>query len=156
VLQGPPDRGRLLDRVVAVRAFGVLGPTEALFSMGAFLATFLAAGWRPGDAFPGGEVALQASGAAFIAVVLGQKANAWACRSTTRWAGALRAGSNRLLVGAIAVELAVGLGALAIAPVADLLGQAPPMLAGWAVALLAIPAVIAADAAEKAVRLRSG
>jgi magnesium-transporting ATPase (P-type) len=156
VLQGPPDRGRLLDRVVAVRAFGVLGPTEALVSMGAFLATFAAAGWRPGDAFPGGEVALQASGAAFIAVVLGQKANAWACRSTTRWAGALRASSNRLLVGAIAVELAVGLGALAIAPVADLLGQAPPMLAGWAVALLAIPAVIAADAAEKAVRLRSG
>ncbi|HEX6131004.1 MAG TPA: cation-transporting P-type ATPase, partial [Actinomycetota bacterium] len=48
-LAGPPLRGRLLDRTVAERAFGVLGPLEALFEMGAFFATFLAAGWRPGD-----------------------------------------------------------------------------------------------------------
>jgi magnesium-transporting ATPase (P-type) len=144
-----PARGRLLDRTVAVRAFAVLGPVEALVEMTAFLAVFLAAGWRPGDAFPTGATLLGASGAAFAAVVLGQVANAFACRSSTRWAGATGWFSNRLLVGAIALELVVA-GAFLLVPAAtDLLRhQAPPMV-GWAVALLAVPAVIGADALYK-------
>jgi hypothetical protein len=60
--------------------------------------------------------------------------------------------TNRLLLGAVAAELAL-LGAfLYISPVAGLLDQAPPTLAGFAVALLAAPAVLAADALHKAVR----
>jgi hypothetical protein len=38
---------------------------------------------------------------------------------------------------------------LYVPPIADLLGQAGPTVAGFAVALLAIPAVLAADAAQK-------
>ncbi len=53
-LEHPPARGRLLDRTVARRAFGVLGPAEALFAITAFVMTFVAAGWRPGDPFPTG------------------------------------------------------------------------------------------------------
>src|SRR5690606_33252305 len=64
VLQGPPVRGRLLDRLVLRRAFGVIGPTETVFAMGAFLATVWAAGWRPGEPFTGLPL-LAASGAAF-------------------------------------------------------------------------------------------
>ena len=46
---------------------------------------------------------------------------------------------------------------LYVAPIADLLDQAPPTPTGFAVALLAVPAVLAADAAQKAVsRARSG
>jgi hypothetical protein len=60
-------RGRLLDRVVALRAFGVLGPTEALAEMGAFFAVFLAAGWRPGDSFEASGVVAAAAGAALLA-----------------------------------------------------------------------------------------
>ena len=41
-------------------------------------------------------------------------------------------------------------GFLCIPPIADLLDQAPPSLAGFAVALLAIPAVLAADTLHKA------
>jgi calcium-translocating P-type ATPase len=144
-----PARGRLLDRTVAVRAFGVLGPTEAVVEMCAFLAVFLVAGWRPGEAFPGGDVLLGASGAAFAAVVLGQLANAFACRSSTRWAGAMGWFTNRLLVGAVALELVVAGAFLLVPPVADLLRHQAPPLAGWAVALLAIPSVIGADAAVK-------
>jgi hypothetical protein len=44
--RSPPARGRLLDGLVARRAFGVLGPVEALFSLLAFLATMLR---RAGD-----------------------------------------------------------------------------------------------------------
>jgi hypothetical protein len=59
--------------------------------------------------------------------------------------------TNRLLAGAVVVELAMLAAFLYVAPIADLLDQAPPTPAGFAVALLAVPAVIAADAVQKAV-----
>jgi magnesium-transporting ATPase (P-type) len=145
-----PARGRFLDRQVATRAFGILGPTQAVFEIGAFCAVFLAAGWRPGDSFPGGAVLLGASGAAFTAVVIGQTANAFACRSSTRWAGAMGWRANRLLLWAISLELAVAAAFVFVAPVADLLRHAPPPAVGWLMALLAAPAVLAVDAASKA------
>jgi hypothetical protein len=128
----------------------VLGPVEAALELAAFLAVFITSGWRPGDAFPHGATLLAASGAAFGAVVLGQVANAFACRSTLWPPWRIGRTTNRLLLGAIVAELGM-LGAFpCIPPVADLLDQAPPSLAGWAVALLAIPAVLAADALHKA------
>ena len=54
-----------------------------------------------GEPFPGGETALAASGAAFMTVVLAQVANAFACRSSTRWPGSLGWTSNRLLIPAV-------------------------------------------------------
>jgi magnesium-transporting ATPase (P-type) len=118
VLDQPPVSGRLLDRAVARRAFGVLGPTVAAMTMAAFLASFLAAGWRPGEGFPGGHVAAAASGAAFMTVVLAQTANAYACRSFTRWPGTLGWTTNRLLLPAVAIELAFSLIVLFVAPIA--------------------------------------
>ena len=52
LLKGPPVSGHLLNRTVLRRAFGVLGPVEAVASMGAFVAVYLAYGWRPGMPFP--------------------------------------------------------------------------------------------------------
>jgi hypothetical protein len=132
------------------RVFGVLGPLEAAVELAGSLAAFVASGWRPGDAFPAGAILLAASGAAFTAVVLGQVANAFACRSTVQppWANGWT--TNRLLLGAVVAELAMLVGFLYLPPIADLLGQAPPSLVGFAVALPAIPAVLAADAIQKA------
>ena len=48
VLARKPVSGRLLNYTVARRAFGLLGPIEALLSMAAFLVSLAAAGWRPG------------------------------------------------------------------------------------------------------------
>jgi magnesium-transporting ATPase (P-type) len=149
VLERPPVRGRLLNRTVARRAFGRLGPTVAVGTLAAFVVSYLVAGWRPGDPFPGGQVALAASGAAFMTVVVAQTANAFACRSATRWPGALGWTSNRLLVFAVAVELAISLALVYVGPVADLLGHAGPPAAGWAVALLTAAAVLAVDALGK-------
>ncbi len=106
VMEQPPTSGRLLDRTVAIRAFGVLGPTEAAFEMAAFIVGLLAAGWRPGDDFPTGAALAAASGAAFMAVVIAQTANAFACRSITRPAWRLDWTSNRFLLVAAALELA--------------------------------------------------
>jgi magnesium-transporting ATPase (P-type) len=149
LLEQPPIRRHLLDGGLFTRAFGVLGPVEAAFELMAFLAVFVAAGWRPGDAFPGGSTLLAASGAAFTAVVLGQVANAFCCRSTVRPAWKVGWTSNRLLLGAIVAEIAMLLAFLYIPPIADLLGQAPPTMAGLVVALMAMPAVLITDAVHK-------
>jgi len=153
-LESAPARGRLLDGLVARRAFGVLGPIEAAFGILAFIVTMLIAGWRPGDVFPGGATLAAASGATFATVVLGQTANAFACRSTRVWAGRLGWLSNRLLIGAALIELAITAGFLFVSPVARVLGHAPPMAAGWTVALLSVPMVLIADLLEKRVRMR--
>ncbi|UUY03904.1 cation-transporting P-type ATPase [Svornostia abyssi] len=152
VLEGPPPRGRLLNRSVLRRGFGVLGPTLAIVSMAAFGATLVAAGWRPGAKAPDGDTLLAASGAAFAAVVIGQAANAFACRSSVTVPWRLDRPRNPLLLGAVASMFVVLAILLFVPPLADLLEQAPPTLLGAAVALLAAPAVLLADAADKARR----
>jgi magnesium-transporting ATPase (P-type) len=155
VLDQPPIGRHLVDGRLLTRVFGVLGPAEAGVEMAAFVATFLAVGWRPGDPFPTGTDLMAASGAAFMAVVVGQCANTFACRSSTRWVGAIPLASNRLLLWAVAAELAALAVFLGYPPLADLLGQTMPTPTGAAVAMLAIPAVIAADTVHKWRRSRS-
>ncbi|HEU4915092.1 MAG TPA: cation-transporting P-type ATPase [Acidimicrobiia bacterium] len=154
VSEQPPSRGRLLDRKVAFRAFGLLGPVEAAAEMAAFFAVFLAAGWRPGESFPESALA-SASGAAFATVVLAQTANAFACRSTTRPAWRLPFLSNKLLIGAALIELAIAAAFLFVPAVAEVLGHVSPPGAGWVIALASIPLLLGADAMHKALR-RSG
>lgn len=148
-LEQEPIRGRLLDATVARRAFVILGPTEALFGMAAFLAALAASGWRLGETFPTGHALTAASGATFATVVIGQMANAFACRSTTRTPRALGWLSNRLLVGAVLIEIAVTAVFLVVGPVARVLGHSPPPLLGWAVAGAAAISILVADAAFK-------
>ena len=149
VLERPPARGRLLDRSVARRAFGLLGPTEAAVAMAAFVASLVGSGWAPGEDFPTGAPLLAASGAAFTAIVLGQLANAFACRSRARTPWQMSWRTNPLLLVAVAVELLCLAVFLWFPPAADLLEQSAPSFAGWAVAALAPAAVLFVDALDK-------
>jgi calcium-translocating P-type ATPase len=148
-------RRHLFDRLVLRRAFGVLGPTEAAVEIAAFLASFVGSGWRPGESFPTGAALATASGAAFTAVVFGQMANAFACRSTEDWPGRQGWTTNRLLLFSVVTELAMLAGFLFIGPVAHVLDQRSPSIAGFVVAACAAPAVLAADALDKAHRRRT-
>jgi magnesium-transporting ATPase (P-type) len=148
-LAQPPLGRHLVDRFLLVRAFGVLGLTESVVEMAAFVISLALAGWRPGAAPPTGAALLAASGAAFTAVVAGQMANAFACRSASLWPGRLGWSSNPFLVLALFFEAAMLIGFLYIPPLAKILGHAPPNTAGYFVALLAIPAVLAVDAIQK-------
>jgi magnesium-transporting ATPase (P-type) len=149
IMDSVPNRRRLVDRSTLFRAFGVLGLTEAIIEMAAFLSVFWFEGWRPGMPFSSGGVFLSASGAAFSAVVLGQMANAFVCRSTRASPQELGWFSNRYLVMAVCIEAIVLLCFLYVPPVAGILGHTPPSAAGYLTALLAIPAVFAADASHK-------
>ena len=150
--------GQLLDSRVLVRAFGVLGPAEVLASMAAFTAVLLGGGWRWGTV-PDHALLATASGTAFAAIVAGQLANAFACRSEYRPVFRLDAPRNRLLPAAVAVELALLLAFLGVPAVAGLLGGAWPTPSGWLLAVAAVPVVLAADTAYKLTaraRLRAG
>ncbi|HET6967754.1 MAG TPA: cation-transporting P-type ATPase, partial [Ornithinibacter sp.] len=143
----------LADRGVLVRAFGVLGPAEALVSLTAFVVVLSVGGWRWGVT-PGAALLATASGTAFAAIVLGQLANAYACRSEARTV--LRTGlrGNRLLLVAVGVELALLLVFVGVPPLAELLGGGRPTTLGWALALLAVPVVWSVDAVHKIGRAR--
>ena len=145
----PPLGRHLVDRFLLFRAFVVLGLTESVIEMITFLAALSFAGWRTGLPFPTGIPFMAASGAAFTAVVAGQMANAFACRSAMLWPGKLGWFSNRYLALAILCEAGMLAGFLYIQPLAKLLGQAPPNKIGYLTALLAIPAVLVADMAQK-------
>ena len=154
--EGPPVGGRLLNRTVARRAFGVLGPTIAALSMLAFVVSMLAQGWGPGKPWPDAAGLAAASGATFMTVVLGQTANAFACRSSVMRPGQLGWTTNRLLPLTVAAELAFALAVLWIAPIASGLDHANPPLWGWVVAVASMPLVLLVDAIDKNHRRRGG
>jgi magnesium-transporting ATPase (P-type) len=148
-LARPPPRIHLVDAHVLGRVFGVLGPAEALMELLAFAAVLAAAGFRFGGASPDVELLRRASGAAFAAVVVGQAANAFACRSTTRAPGALGWTSNRFLLAAVGFAVAVLVLLLSAPRLAQIVGHAMPPPLGLAAALLTAPAVLLADALHK-------
>ena len=152
-MSGPAHGGNLIDGRVVRRAFGILGPAEAVAAMLAFLAVLLGGGWKFG-AVPDGPLLAIASGTAFAAIVLGQLANAFACRSESRWIGRVGFGGNPLLGYAILFEAAMLAAFLLVPPLPALLGGALPGLSGWLWALVSIPAVWLADTVHKALRAR--
>jgi hypothetical protein len=84
-----------------------------------------------------------------MAVIIGQKANAYACRSATRWPGALGWTGNRLLMAAGAIEVGISLAVLFPDVIARELEHAPPSATGWAVAVASAPVLLAVDALHK-------
>jgi hypothetical protein len=126
----------------------VLGPAEVLASLGAFSAVLIAGGWRWG-ATPSDALLATASGTAFAAIVLGQLANAYACRSETRPTFLIDPRRNRLLLAAVISELGLLAVFLGVPAVAELLGGTWPSPAGWGLAALAIPVLLLADTLHK-------
>jgi magnesium-transporting ATPase (P-type) len=154
VLDHPPVSGRLLDRTVATRAFGVLGPAEAVTEIAVFVAALWVAGWRLGESFPSGAALAAASGGAFLTVVVMQMANAFACRSTRLLAWRDGWLGNRFLLVAVGVSLTFGIGCVVVPAVAEALGQAVPPVQVWPLVAAGGPVLWLVDAAWKTWRHR--
>ena len=152
VLQGPRAApAALIDRRLLGRAFGVLGPVEAAVELAAFIAVLHARRLAAGAESASPALLAAASGTAFAAVVLGQLANAFACRSEHRPVGRWSWRGNRLLLAAVGVELALLAVFVGLPPLAALLGHGLPTAVGWMLAAAAAPAVLVADAVYKRV-----
>ena len=89
-----------------------------------------------------------------FAIVLAQMANAFGCRSTVRSLRALGPATNRLLVGAVAVEFLILLGFVYLGPMQQLLGHQPLTPVQWVPVLAAPMLLLAAEETRKAVARR--
>jgi magnesium-transporting ATPase (P-type) len=163
----PPEHGvmgrsprsrsaRLLDLHVLGRAFGFLGPVEAIASMAMVpigAALFLA--W-PGDPLPtAGPDKAVLSTMVFAAIVVMQMANALECRSERSSLLVIGLLTNRLLVGAIVVEVVMLIGFVYLEPVYTVLGQLPLSAAQWLPVLVTPFVLLAAEETRKAVVRRT-
>lgn len=154
VLDGPARHHRLVDRGLLVRAFGVLGLTEAVVAMTAFVVILSGHGWHFG-AEPSGAALAVASGTAFAVIALMQMANALACRSERSTIFKVGFTTNRTLLLALAIELVLLAVFLGIPPVADLLGGGWPSSLGWLFAGIGVIALLLVDTSTKLLRRRA-
>jgi magnesium-transporting ATPase (P-type) len=152
-----PRTVRLLDRSVLGRAFGFLGPVEAVVAMAMLpLGAALFFGWpaRPLPASGAGLATL--STMVFAAIVAMQMANAFECRSNPASLFSIGPLSNRLLVGAVAVEALALVAFVYLPPIRDALGQRPLRPAEWLPVLIAPWILLAAEEARKVAVQRTG
>ncbi|MBM7515678.1 cation-translocating P-type ATPase [Nocardioides nitrophenolicus] len=144
-------RRTLIDRGLAVRAFLVLGLTEAILALTAFTVVLTSHGWRWGST-PDPSTLAVASGTAFAVIAGTQVANAFACRSTRLPVWRLDLLGNRLVLVAVAAEVLLLLVFLGVPPVADLLGGSFPDAGGWLLVLGSAGALILVDGVAKRLR----
>ena len=148
-----PRHARLLDRRVLGRAFGFLGPIEAVVSLSLLpIGAALFLGWHAGASLPdAGDPLALLSTLVFASIVTMQMANAFACRSTPASLMSIGPLTNRLLVGAVAVEAMILLCFIHIPPVARLLGMRALTPQQWIPVLIAPFVLLAAEESRKAV-----
>jgi magnesium-transporting ATPase (P-type) len=151
VLDGPARHHRLVDRHLLLRAFGVLGSTEAIVTMAAFLLVLFGYGWHFG-AEPSAATAAIASGTAFAVIVLMQMANAFACRSERSTIFKIGFTTNRPLLLALVVELGLLTVFVGVPPVANLLGGDWPSYQGWLYAVTGVLVLLLVDTSLKLLR----
>ena len=87
----------------------------------------------------------------FAAIVIMQMANAFECRSTPASLFSIGPLSNRLLVGAVAVEAVVLAAFVYLPPVQRVLGHSPLDLAQWSLVLTTPLVLVAAEEGRKAI-----
>jgi P-type Ca2+ transporter type 2C len=149
----PRPRGeRLLNRPVAGRVFGWIGPMEGLAAMASFFFAYLVAGWRPWEALASsGDLYLQATTMTMAGIVMAQVGAGLAWRTNTRSLFSVGVFSNRLLLVGIGVEVGM-IALLAYVPgLAGVFHMSSIGLWHWLFLLLWPPLVIGLEEARKSV-----
>jgi calcium-translocating P-type ATPase len=99
---------RLLSWPLLARAYLFLGPMQAVAAMAAFFFVLDGSGWSYGEVLaPTAPVYLQATTACLVAIVVMQIANVFLCRSPRLSIFKLGPLTNRLVLGGVAVEIAI-------------------------------------------------
>jgi sodium/potassium-transporting ATPase subunit alpha len=101
-----PQRERLLNWPLALRAYLFLGLIEAVASMAAFFFVLYGGGWKYGVSLPLNDpLYLQATTACLSAVIVMQIVNVFLCRSTTRSVFSLGMLGNPLIGWGVILEI---------------------------------------------------
>jgi sodium/potassium-transporting ATPase subunit alpha len=158
VMEAPPRSRRepLMDARLFFRVFGFLGLMEGAIALGAFFWFLSSEGWD-GGAAPAWSDPLyrQATTVTFAAIVVGQTANAFACRSDRVSLRRLGLGGNPVLLLGIGIELILLL-VMVYAPAANsLLGTSPFPAWVWGPLILGALGLLLAEELRKFVVARS-
>jgi Ca2+-transporting ATPase len=103
-----PRSEHLLNRAVAGRVFGWIGPLEGLAAMASFLFAYALAGWRPwGPLADSGTLYREATTMTMAGIVMAQVGSALGWRTNRLSLRSVGLWSNRLLLIGIAVEVAM-------------------------------------------------
>ena len=103
-----PRSEHLLNRAVAGRVFGWIGPLEGLAAMASFLFAYWLAGWRPWEALAdSGTLYLEATTMTMAGIVMAQVGAGLAWRTNRLSLRAVGLWSNRLLLVGIGFEVAM-------------------------------------------------
>ncbi|HSV27970.1 MAG TPA: HAD-IC family P-type ATPase, partial [Candidatus Omnitrophota bacterium] len=149
-----PRKERLIDSRLLVRAYGFLGPQQALAAMAAFFMVLASGGWAWGEAAPP-ELYSRATTACLTTIVVMQMANLLVCRSRSESVFAANPFANAMIPAGLAVE-AVLLLMIVYTPAGNaLFGTAPLAGADWLLPLPFAAAMIVAEEGRKAIVRRS-
>lgn len=159
VMQRPPRRRgeHLFTGAMLLRAYGFLGPLEALAAMATFFFALDLNGWQYGQALAADDpVYRQATSACFVAIVIAQMANLFACRHPRLPAWRFGPGSNPLLLAGLAAASGLML-AIVYTPWGNrLFGAAPLPPEVWLFTLPFALLLFAAEELRKALVRRYG
>jgi Ca2+-transporting ATPase len=152
-----PRSEHLLNRAVARRVFGRIGPIEGLAAMASFLFAYWLAGWRPWEALTdSGTLYREATTMTMAGIVMAQVGAGLAWRTNRLSLRAIGLWSNRLLLVGIGFEVAM-IALLAYTPgLDDIFHTSDLSVWHWLFLLLWPPLVLGADEARKAVTRRKG
>jgi len=127
-----PQRERLLNLPLALRAYLFLGAIEAAAAMAAFFFVLNGAGWAYGQSLPPDDpVYLSATTACLSAIVVMQIVNVFLCRSAVRSVFATGIFDNPLIIWGVVLEISLIL-LITYSPWGNfLLGTAPVSTQLW-------------------------
>jgi len=151
VMRRPP-RARaepLLNRPMLLRAYLFLGPMETVVSLAAFAQVLSLAGYTRGALAHSSALYRSATTATLVGIVVAQVANGLACRHSHKSLRALGLFSNRLLLGAIAAELALLLAVVYLPPLQRMFGTAPIPSSTWGLVAALVLGFFALEEARK-------
>jgi magnesium-transporting ATPase (P-type) len=151
-MQRPPrPRGeRLLSPRVLARVYGFVGLLEGLAGLASFFFAYLLGGWRPGEAIPSsGPRYVEATTMTQTAIVTSQIGASQAMRTNRRSVFSVGLFSNRFLLVAIALELALAAALIYVPGLNDAFHQRPIGPWHWALLLVWPPLIFGAEELRK-------
>jgi sodium/potassium-transporting ATPase subunit alpha len=157
IMEAPPRprTERLLNLPTLLRTYAFLGLIEAGIAMSAFFWFLKTQGWTWGTTLAWTDpLYRQATTMTFAAIVIGQVANVFACRSER--VSVLRLGflTNRFILWGIAVELSL-LAAIVYTPLGNLILGTKPLPAWvWAPLIVGAIGLLLADEVRKLIVIR--
>jgi magnesium-transporting ATPase (P-type) len=122
-----------VDAFVLLRGLAFLGLLEAAGGMAGYVYAYFLSGWRPGQPLAdAGPVYLHATTLTLACIVVGQVGVALTARTERSSVFSIGLFSNRLLLGGIAVQLALLSAIIYLPLLQQIFGAAPLTLQDWA------------------------